>query len=268
MSRLCLIFNQTQQQNRCAFLPFITAGDSGLDNSLMIMQSLVENGADIIELGMPFSDPMADGKIIQRSNERAIKAGICLQDVLNLVAKFRQTNTKTGVVLMGYANPIEKFGYQNFAKQAVKAGVDGVLVVDIPPEESQHLKEVLNAQEIDLIFLVSPTTTNKRLQLLATQVSGFVYFVALKGVSGAGNFNAQDVASQLVRIRQYIKLPIGVGFGIKDAPTAQSIAMVADGVIIGSALVKLVGQYSNDKKTMLAQVGQLSSKISGVLNKK
>ena len=263
---LSSIFSTLKNNRRCAFIPFIIAGDSGLENTLTVMHTLVKRGADVIELGVPFSDPMADGKVIQGSHERAIRQNIILSDVLGLVKQFKSTNTKTAVVLMGYANPIEVFGYQNFSDNAKKSGVDGVLVVDMPPEESRPLKSALNANQIDLIFLVAPTTTNKRLALLANQVSGFVYFVALKGVTGAGNFNVSSVKKQLNRIRQYIDLPIGVGFGIKNAQTAQSVAPIADGVIVGSSLVSLIGKHQNDKQKMLASISHLSSQISQSLD--
>lgn len=265
MSKITTVFNQLKQTGSKAFIPFITAGDGGLDNTLALMQTLVKNGADIIELGVPFSDPMADGLVIAKSHQRAVEAGVCLLDVLALVQKFRQTNNATAIVLMGYLNPIEVFGYQPFAKAAAKSGVDGVLVVDMPPEEAHDLKQSLDAVDIDCIFLVAPTTTDERLAALANIASGFVYFVALKGVTGAANLDVEAANNNLSKIRKFINLPVGVGFGIKDAQTAKRISKNADAVIVGSALVTFIEQYSDDKAKMLANVDALSAEISGAI---
>ncbi len=264
MSRLRNVFSQLPEGNK-AFIPFITAGDSGLDNTLELMQTLVANGADIIELGVPFSDPMADGPMICRSHERAVADGVSLKNVLSLVEKFRQINTTTAVVLMGYLNPIEVFGYKDFANSASKSGVDGVLVVDMPPEEAHDLKQNLDAVDIDFIFLVAPTTTDERLEFLATIASGFVYFVSLKGVTGAGHLDIDLVNSNLERIRKYVELPVGVGFGIKDAITAKAVAEHADAVIVGSSLVAFIEKYGADKDKMLTSVGALSAEISAAI---
>ncbi|KAA0446122.1 MAG: tryptophan synthase subunit alpha [Candidatus Thioglobus sp.] len=264
MSRLNFVFSSLPQGQK-AFIPFITAGDSGLDNTFELMQTLVENGADIIELGVPFSDPMADGPVIAKSHERAVSADVSLQDVLNLVQKFRQTNDKTALVLMGYLNPIEVFGYQKFAIAASKSGVDGVIVVDMPPEEAADLKQNLSANSIDLIFLIAPTTTDKRLKSLAKIASGFVYFVSLKGITGAGNLDVETVNNNLSRIRQFIDLPIGVGFGIKDAATAKAVSKFSDAVIVGSSLVAFVEKHGADKAKMLASVGALANEISSAI---
>ncbi|WXU00597.1 MAG: Tryptophan synthase alpha chain [Catillopecten margaritatus gill symbiont] len=265
MPRITQIFNHLKTKGKKAFIPFITAGDSGLDNTFELMQTLVENGADVIELGVPFSDPMADGPVIAKSHERAVVDGVSLRDVLDLVAKFRQTNDTTAIVLMGYLNPIEVFGYQAFAEEAGKSGVDGVLVVDMPPEEAHDLKKNLGNNDIDFIFLVAPTTTDERLESLAKIASGFVYFVSLKGVTGAGHLDVGAVKSNLVRIRQFIDLPVGVGFGIKDAATAKAVSESADAVIVGSALVAFIEKYSADKDKMVASVGALANEISGAI---
>jgi tryptophan synthase alpha chain len=264
MSRLAQVFSDLPQGQK-AFIPFITAGDSGLDNTFELMQTLVSSGADVIELGVPFSDPMADGPVIAKSHERAVKAGVSLHDVLNLVKRFRQTNDTTAVVLMGYLNPIEVFGYQSFADAASINGVDGVLVVDMPPEEAHDLKQFLDQKDIDFIFLVAPTTTNDRLEFLANVASGFVYFVSLKGVTGAGHIDVDAVNNNMARIRQFISLPVGVGFGIKDATTAKAVSKSADAVIVGSSLVSFIEQYSLDKDKMLASVGELSAEISAAV---
>ena len=265
MSRITTVFNHLKTQQSKAFIPFITAGDSGIDNTYALMQTLVENGADIIELGVPFSDPMADGPMIAKSHERAVADGVSLHDVLELVSRFRQTNTQTAIVLMGYLNPIEVFGYQAFAQAASTAGVDGVLVVDMPPEEAHDLKQQLDTVDIDFIFLVAPTTTNDRLEFLANVASGFVYFVSLKGVTGAGHIDVDAVNQNLLRIRQYIDLPVGVGFGIKDAATARAVSARADAVIVGSSLVSFVERYADQKDKMLTNVGALSAEISAAV---
>jgi len=266
MSRLAQVFANLPKGEK-AFIPFITAGDSGLDNTYELMLELVDNGADIIELGVPFSDPMADGPMIAKSHERAVAAGISLRDVLALVKKFRAVNNTTAIVLMGYLNPIEVYGYQAFSKDASQSGVDGVLIVDMPPEEAHDLKQHLDVSDIDFIFLVAPTTTDARIKLLASIASGFVYFVSLKGVTGAGHLDIDSVTKNLARIRKYIKLPVGVGFGIKDAKTAKAVSENADAVIVGSSLVAFVEQYDGDKDKMLASVGNLANEISSAIKR-
>ena len=204
----------------------------------VLMLGLVEAGADIIELGVPFSDPMADGPTIQRSSERALKQGVSLHDVLQMVAQFRQSDERTPVVLMGYANPIEAMGYEAFAQQAQAVGVDGVLVVDYPPEESAGLTAQLKSCGVDSIFLLAPTTLESRMDEVARTASGYVYYVSLKGVTGASNLDLTEVAQKIPRIRAHVKLPIGVGFGIRDGETARAVAGVSDAVVIGSRLVQ------------------------------
>jgi len=265
MSRITTVFNQLSEAGTKAFIPFITAGDSGLDNTYDLMLTLVDNGADVIELGVPFSDPMADGPMIAKSHERAVADGVSLHDVLDLVKKFRQTNDTTAIVLMGYLNPIEVFGYQAFADVASESGVDGVLVVDMPPEEAHDLKQRLDGVDIDFIFLVAPTTTNDRLAFLSNVASGFVYFVSLKGVTGAGHIDVDAVNANMARIRQFIDLPVGVGFGIKDAATAKAVSTAADAVIVGSSLVSFIEQYATDRDKMLTSVGALSAEISAAV---
>lgn len=264
MSRLNSVFSSLPQGQK-AFIPFITAGDSGLDNTFELMQTLVANGADVIELGVAFSDPMADGPIIAKSHERALESGVNLRDVLSLVEKFRQVNATTAIVLMGYLNPIEVFGYRAFADAAGKSGVDGVLVVDMPPEEAHDLNKNLSENDVNLIFLIAPTTTDTRLACLAKIASGFVYFVSLKGVTGAAHLDIDVVNSNLSRIRQFIDLPIGVGFGIKDAATAKAVSKSADAVIVGSSLVAFVEKYGSDKDKMLTNVGALAHEISSAI---
>lgn len=221
-----------------ALIPYITVGDPNLDTTLALMHSLVENGADILELGVPFSDPMADGPTIQRAAERALANKVSLNDVLNIVRRFRETNGNTPVVLMGYLNPIHKMGYQAFAQAAAEAGVDGVLTVDSPVETITPLHDELKARGIDCIFLIAPTTTPERIAAIAEKASGFIYYVSLKGVTGSARLDTEAVARQIALLRQYTDLPIGVGFGIRDAQSAAQIAQVADAVIVGSRIVQ------------------------------
>ena len=252
MSRLSKVFESLKKNNRKAFIPFITAGDSGIDNTYDLMNSLVENGASIIELGVPFSDPMADGPIIAKSHNRAVSDGVSLKDVLSLVKRFRQNNTYTPVVLMGYLNPIEVFGYADFANQAIECGVDGVLVVDMPPEEAQELKALLDKVEIDLIFLVAPTTTDNRLKLLAGLASGFVYYVSLKGVTGAGNLNIDSVDFHLERIRKKVGVKYFKYFIIT--------------VIVGSTIVSFIEKNAKYKDKMIKSVAKFANEISDAIN--
>lgn len=242
MSRIPATFQQLHEQGRKALIPFVTAGDPTPQMTVPIMHALVRGGADIIELGVPFSDPMADGPTIQRSSERALKHGVGLRDVLRFVREFRKTDASTPVVLMGYANPIEAIGYVEFADQAKADGVDGVLVVDYPPEESGPLSAELKARGIDSIFLLAPTSVEMRMDDVARMASGYVYYVSLKGVTGAANIDLQEVSRRLPQIRAHVKLPIGVGFGIRDAETAKAIASVSDAVVIGSRLVQEIEQ--------------------------
>ena len=225
-------------QGRKALIPFITAGDPDATQTVPLMQALVAGGADIIELGIPFSDPMADGPTIQRASERALQRGMTLNKVLALVAEFRQHNQHTPVVLMGYLNPLEAMGYAEFAAAAQAAGVDGVLTVDCPPEEADELAPALQAQGLAPVFLVAPTTPLARVQALAKHAQGYVYYVSLKGVTGAATLDPQTVAQRVNELKTLIPLPIGVGFGIRDAASARAIGEAADAVVIGSRLVE------------------------------
>jgi len=238
MSRIAARFELLKKEGRKALIPFFTAGDPDRASCVPLMHALVAGGADVIELGVPFSDPMADGPVIQRSSERALLHGVSLRDVINWVAEFRKTDTATPVVLMGYANPVESMGLENFAKTAKAAGVDGVLVVDYPPEEAETLVTTLAGSGLETIFLLSPTTSDVRLKQVAELGRGYLYYVSLKGVTGAANIDIDDVAKRLERIRSFTALPVGVGFGIRDGKTAHAIAQVADAVVIGSRLVQ------------------------------
>lgn len=259
MSRISATFEKLRRTDRKALIPFVTAGDPSADITPAIMHGLVDAGADIIELGVPFSDPMADGPTIQRSSERALKQGVGLRDVLKMVAQFRRTDGQTPVVLMGYANPIEALGYQEFAKQAREAGVDGVLVVDYPPEESSELTALLKSSGIDSIFLLAPTTLETRMDAVAQNASGYVYYVSLKGVTGAAHLDLAEVARKVPRIRAHVKLPIGVGFGIRDGATARAVADLSDAVVIGSRLVEEIEQSTPEN--VVTRVGALISDI-------
>lgn len=238
MSRIQTTFAALATQGRKALIPFITAGDPHPDLSLPLMRALVAGGADIIELGVPFSDPMADGPTIQRASERALAHGMSLRRVLGLVSEFRRENATTPVVLMGYANPVESYGVEAFARDAREAGVDGVLVVDYPPEECAGFAATMKAADIDPIFLLAPTSTEQRYAEVAQIGSGYIYYVSLKGVTGSGSLDLDEVAQRIPLIRQQVGMPVGVGFGIRDAATAARIAAVADAVVIGSRLIE------------------------------
>lgn len=252
MSRIGRTFSKLQVQGRKALIPFITAGDPAPQSTVPLMHALVVGGADILELGVPFSDPMADGPVIQRSSERALKHGVSLKDVLSMVAEFRRTDANTPVVLMGYANPIEAMGLDAFCAAAGAAGVDGVLTVDYPPEEAGEFSARCAAAGIDNIYLLAPTTPPARVEAIVAQARGFVYYVSLKGVTGAAHLDLDEVAARVAAIRARARLPVGVGFGIRDAKTARQVAAVADAVVIGSRIVQEIEQSA--PAAMLANV--------------
>lgn len=238
MSRIQATFEQLATDRRKALIPFVTAGDPDPGMTVSLMHALVEAGADVIELGVPFSDPMADGPVIQRASDRALKCGVGLDRVLAFVREFRTANQATPVVLMGYANPIEAMSADRFVKEAQQAGVDGVLVVDYPPEECASFAELVRGHNMDLIFLLAPTSSDARIAQVAKLASGYLYYVSLKGVTGAGHLDLADVAEKIPRIRKRTNLPVGVGFGIRDAATAKAVAAFADAVVIGSAIIQ------------------------------
>lgn len=237
MSRIATRFAACREQGRTALIPFITAGDPMPEITVPLMHRLVASGADLIELGVPFSDPIADGPVIQRATERALAQGMSLRALLALVRTFRADDPDTPVVLMGYLNPIEVLGYAEFSAQAAAAGVDGVLIVDVPPEEGHDLVAALKSQGLDLVYLLAPTSDAGRIDRIGAIASGFVYYVSVKGVTGAGNLDLDAVTEKLTLIRSRIAVPVGVGFGIKDAATAARVAGIADAVIVGSAIV-------------------------------
>jgi len=251
MSRIAATFDQLTLAGRKALIPYVTAGFPFADITPALMHGMVEAGADVIELGVPFSDPMADGIVIQKAGEKALSLGIGLAQVLAMVAEFRKKDSVTPVVLMGYANPVERYdqlrGAGAFVRDASAAGVDGVLVVDYPPEECEAFAADLRQHGMDLIFLLAPTSTPERMQQVARVASGYVYYVSLKGVTGAGTLDTAAVDAMLPKIREHVHIPVGVGFGIRDAQTAQAIGKVADAVVIGTRIIQLIETQPHEK---------------------
>ncbi|HQT81580.1 MAG: tryptophan synthase subunit alpha [Ferrovum sp. 37-45-19] len=264
MSRIEQVFASLTSQQRCALIPFFTVGDPELSTCLPTMHAMVAAGADIIELGIPFSDPMADGPVIQRASERALKNKVRLIDVLNTVKEFRQTNNHTPLVLMGYANPIERMGVSTFVKNCHDVGVDGVLVVDYPPAEAKLLADALNPFSIDPIFLIAPTTTDERVEDIARMAKGYVYYVSLRGVTGASHIDVQDVQAQVARIKRHVSIPVGVGFGIRDGDTARAIGQFSDAVVVGSRIVETIEQA--ETKKIPQEVGKLIQELRQALD--
>ncbi len=257
MSRIEATFAALQAQRRKALIPYIMAGVPVADQTPQLMQALANGGADVIELGIPFSDPSADGQVIQKAGEQALALGIGLVQVLDMVRQFRQLNSSTPVVLMGYANPVERYdqlrGADAFVRDAAAAGVDGVLIVDYPPEECEAFAAKLRQHGMDLIFLLAPTSTEQRMQSIARVASGYVYYVSLKGVTGSGALDTTAVREAVPRVKRHVHIPVGVGFGIRDAATASAIGQVADAVVIGSRLIQLLDAAAPDERLALAQ---------------
>ena len=244
---------QLKTDKRTALIPYITAGDPEPNATLELMKLMVAEGADLIELGVPFSDPMADGPVIQKAVERALKHNMSLRQVLSIVKQFRETDNETPVLLMGYLNPIEAMGFEYFAQQAEQAGLDGVLTVDMPPEETAGYTELLTKHNLERVFLVSPTTPESRLKAVSEQGSGFVYYVSLKGVTGTGKLDAGNVKTQVELLKKQVNLPVGIGFGIRDAESAYQMAQVGEAVIIGSALVSFIEQHQQEGLSAIKQ---------------
>ncbi len=259
MSRIENVMAALKATGKKSIVPYIVAGDPGPEYTIPLMHKLVEQGANIIELGVPFSDPMAEGPTIARGHERALEHNVSLRDVLSMTAEFRQVDQKTPIVLMGYANPIERMGYEAFAIAAHHAGVDGVLTVDFPPEEAPKLSSALQPYGIDIIFLIAPTTDESRAREILSVSSGYVYYVSLKGVTGAGNLDTNEVSERIKMLRSYTDLPLCVGFGIKDAESAKSVAKYADGAVIGSVLVEKCGAMAGES------VENLSDKVAAII---
>ena len=259
MSRIDITFAKLKQNNRKALIPFITAGDPSPEQTVPLLHALVAAGADVLELGVPFSDPMADGPTIQRASERALKKGVTLRSVLALVAEFRKQDANTPVVLMGYGNPIEAMGWDVFAQRCADVGVDGVLTVDFPPEESHDAFEHLQRHNIAPIFLLAPTTNEARIQQVAKLARGYVYYVSLKGVTGSGSIDLSAIEEKMPQLRKHIKLPIGVGFGIRDAATAKAVAKLCDGVVVGSRIVQEI--EDSTAQNVVENVGRLVKEL-------
>jgi len=246
MNRIERRLANVHSAGRKALVTFITAGDPERSATVPAMHALVAGGADVIEVGVPFSDPEAEGPAIQKSSERALKAGTRMLDVLDMVRAFRERDSETPVLLMGYLNSVERMGYRTFVDAAAVAGVDGIIIVNLPPEESGDLRRLLRERDLDLVFLIAPTTTPERIGLIAQQASGFIYYVALKGVTGATHLRVDGIAGQIERIRAHTSLPVMIGFGIKDGASARMVAPLADGVVLGSALVTTMERYGNE----------------------
>jgi tryptophan synthase alpha chain len=266
MSRIQTTFQNLKQQGKKALIPYITAGDPNPTLTVPLMHAMVEAGANIIELGVPFSDPMADGPVIQRASERALAHRVSLTDVLGMVAEFRKANGTTPVVLMGYANPVEAMGQEKFSLLAAQSGVDGVLTVDYPPEECQEFVTLLRNNQVDPIFLLAPTSVAKRVEAVVKSASGFIYYVSLKGVTGASHLDMGEVESKVAAIRKLTSLPIGVGFGVRDAATARMVAAVADAVVVGSRMVQEIENSSvqNVVANVRNLVGELHTAVDNL----
>ena len=268
MSRIAATFEKLKADGRRALIPYVTAGFPFADITPELMHGMVAAGADVIELGVPFSDPMADGPVIQKAGEAALALGIGMKQVLAMVADFRETDATTPVVLMGYANPVERYdgrhGAGAFVRDAAKAGVDGVLIVDYPPEECEAFAAELRAANIDLIFLLAPTSTDERMAQVARLASGYVYYVSLKGVTGAGHLDTEAVGRMLPRIRQHVSIPVGVGFGIRDAATAQAVGSAADAVVIGTKIIQLIEEQPRER--VVAVCGEFLAGIRDALD--
>ncbi len=270
MSRIASTLNALKASGEKALVTFITAGDPDLTTSEQLVHSLVESGADLIELGFPFSDPMADGPVIQAAAERSLEHNTSLHDVFSVVTEFRKTDDKTPIVMMGYLNPIEVMGYESFAQQASACGIDGVITVDMPPVEAAEYRLALTVQELDPIFLLAPTSTEQRIKKLAAVASGFVYYVSLKGVTGAATLDVASVEEKVKQIRQYIDLPIGVGFGIGNAESAAKVAACSDAVVVGSAIVKKMtlndGKTEQERSIIIKEISDILSAMRSAMD--
>jgi tryptophan synthase alpha chain len=264
MSRIANTFKALKEANRKALIPYITAGDPHPDLTVSMMHALVDSGADMIELGIPFSDPMADGPTIQRASERALAHHVGLSHVFNMVKTFREKDTQTPIILMGYANPIEAIGAETFVERAKAADVDGIITVDYPPEECTQFTKLLKEKNIDSIFLLSPTSELDRVKLIIEQASGFLYYVSLKGVTGAANIDIEQVKSKVSMIRKLTNLPIGVGFGVRDAATAKEVAKISDAVVVGSRMIQEI--ENSNKDNLIQNISKLMKELREAVN--
>ena len=264
MSRIANTFKALKEANRKALIPYITAGDPHPDLTVSMMHTLVDSGADMIELGIPFSDPMADGPTIQRASERALAHHVGLSHVFNMVKTFREKDTQTPIILMGYANPIEAIGAETFVERAKVSDVDGIITVDYPPEECTQFTKLLKEKNIDSIFLLSPTSELDRVKLIIEQASGFLYYVSLKGVTGAANIDIEQVKSKVSMIRELTDLPIGVGFGVRDAVTAKEVAKISDAVVVGSRMIQEI--ENSNKDNLIQNISKLMKELREAVN--
>ncbi len=267
MSRLAQRFADLKANSTTALIPYVMTSDPSPEITLPLMHAMVAAGADVIELGAPFSDPMADGPVIQAAAERSLQHNTSLHDVFALVSEFRRQDDKTPIVMMGYLNPIEVMGYQRFAEQAAACGIDGVITVDMPPEEADDYVPALKSQGLDPVFLLAPTSTQERIKKLAAYVSGFVYYVSLKGVTGAATLDVSSVQQKVSEIRRFIELPIGVGFGISDAESAAKVSACSDAVVVGSAIVKKMAQNAGKSEQERAIIIKEISDILSAMRK-
>lgn len=264
MSRITNTFKTLKEKNKKALIPYITAGDPHPDLTVSMMHALVDSGADMIELGIPFSDPMADGPTIQRASERALAHHVGLSHVFNMVKTFREKDTQTPIILMGYANPIEAIGAETFVERAKVSDVDGIITVDYPPEECTQFTKLLKEKNIDSIFLLSPTSELDRVKLIIEQASGFLYYVSLKGVTGAANIDIEQVKSKVSMIRELTDLPIGVGFGVRDAATAKEVAKISDAVVVGSRMIQEI--ENSNKDNLIQNISKLMKELREAVN--
>lgn len=271
MSRLATRFAALKAENKTALIPYVMAADPTPEITLPLMHAMVQSGADVIELGAPFSDPMADGPVIQQAAERSLEHGTSLNDVFALVSEFRKTDDTTPIIVMGYLNPIEVMGYESFASQAAACGIDGVITVDMPPVEAEGYLAALRALSIDPVFLLAPTSTEDRIKKLAQVASGFVYYVSLKGVTGASTLDVGSVEQKVAEIRQFIDLPIGVGFGISDAESAAAVGRCSDAVVVGSAIVRKMtlndGKTQPERDIIIKEISDILSSMREAMDK-
>ena len=257
MGRIADTFARRAAENRQLLIPYLVAGDPDLETSLSVMHEMVAAGADLIELGVPFTDPEAEGPVIQLGHERALKHNVSLRDTLSLVSRFREKNVQTPVILMGYVNPIDAMGYETFASMAADCGVDGTLIVNLPPEEGAELNTAMIAKGLDAIYLLSPTTTDKRAAYICSEAHGFVYYVSLKGTTGASTINFDDVEARVAHLRQFSNVPMVVGFGIKDGASAARVARFADGSVVGTAVVDIFAAHQGEPELIAPKVAAL-----------
>lgn len=266
MSRIEKRFESLSNSGRKGLIPFITAGDPVSDITVPLMHAMVEAGADLIELGIPFSDPMADGPVIQKANQRALSHGTSLHDVLDMVKQFRNKDQATPVLFMGYLNPVEAMGYEEFADAAQQAGVDGLLLVDLPPEEASEFNELLYQRDIDPIYLLAPTSTPQRMEIVSLEARGFVYYVSIRGVTGSAALDYDEIRQSISEIRKHTRLPVGVGFGINSPESAVKIGEHADAVVIGSAIVRMMENYGGEKQIVINAVSDFLRGVRAALD--